>query len=177
MEARDELLTIAEISIGIAGFSGVIAAFLQRGGLHPLDRIRFVMLFAMAFTTLVLAYTPIVVSHLVDGTSLIWAYSSATMIGVWFASVLSGFLFLIPELRRDPSNNGRIPMVLLAVPSILNLAVQCLNASGWLWVPGFVAYLFGLFVYLYASGLMFVFVIMFRPSEPVAQQDTKPDVE
>ncbi len=177
MEAREELLTIAEISIGIAGFSGVIAAFLQRGGLHPLDRVRFVMLFGTAFTTLVLAYVPIVVSHLVDGTAQIWSYSSAVMIVVWITSIIFGIRFLIPELRRDHSNKSRTPGALIAIPSILNLGAQCLNAGGWLWAPGFVAYLFGLFVYLYASGLMFVFVIMFRPSESAAQQSDQADVE
>jgi hypothetical protein len=34
MEAREELLTIAEIAVGLAGFSGVVVAFLQRGGLR-----------------------------------------------------------------------------------------------------------------------------------------------
>ena len=176
MEAREELLTIAEISIGIAGFSGVIAAFLQRGGLHPLDRVRFAMIFAFSFTTLVLAYVPIVVSHLLDETSGIWVHSSAVMIVVWVASVAAALHFLFPELRRNPSKN-ETPRLLLVIPSILNLGVQILNVGGWLWSPGFVAYLFGLFVYLYASGLIFVFTIMFRPSESAAQQRVEPDVE
>ena len=50
-EGREELLTVAELAIGIAGFAGVIAAFLQRGGLHPVDRGRFVTLLSAAFGT------------------------------------------------------------------------------------------------------------------------------
>jgi len=169
MEVREELLNIAEISIGIAGFSGVIAAFLQSGGLHPLDRIRFVMLFAMSFATLVLAYVPIVVSQFLDEAPQIWAWSSGVMIAVWIASVGSAFYFLIPELKKS-TDQGNLPGALLWGPSFLNLAVQALNAGGWLWAPGFVAYLFGLFVYLYASGLMFVLVIMFRPTDLAADR-------
>ena len=166
MEAREELLNIAEIAIGIAGFSGVIAAFLQRDGLHPLDRVRFVNLFATAFSTLALAYVPIVVSHLLDGNGEIWRYSSAVMIVFWFMNSLFGLLFVFPELRKDTVNTAKYPSVLLLIPSFLNLGTQCFNVGGWFWDPGFVPYLFGLFVYLYAAGLMFVYVILFRPAEP-----------
>ena len=164
MEVREELLNIAEIAIGIAGFSGVIAAFLQRGGLHPVDRVRFVNLFATAFATLALAYVPIVISHLVHGAGQIWPYSSAVMIVVWFMSITLGFLFVVPRIRANVENARKYPYLLIMIPSILNLGTQCLNVGGWLWEPGFIAYLFGLFVYLYAAGLMFVFVILFRPT-------------
>jgi hypothetical protein len=177
MDARDELLTIAEISIGIAGFSGVIAAFLHRDVLHPVDRARFVMLFGLAFTTVGLAYVPIVVSRLFEEAVQIWTYSSAVLVAVWCATVTLGYLFLIPELRRDDANRTGYQGVLIAVPSVLNLAAQCLNVGGWLWDPGFLAYLFGLFVYLYASGLMFIFVIMYRPSGSGVQQGVESERE
>ena len=178
MEVRDELLSIAEISIGIAGFSGVIAVFLQRGGLHRLDRARFVFLFAMAFITLALAYVPIVVSHLVDDVNQIWPYSSAVMIIVWFMTVGFGLRYVNPALRGELEKEPNYPLLIIMIPSILNLGTQCLNLSGWLWEPGFVAYLFGLFVYLYAAGLQFVYIILFRPAESSATQQTvEPDVE
>ena len=178
MEVRDELLTIAEIAIGIAGFSGVIAAFLERGGLHRVDRARFVFLFAMAFITLALSYVPIVVSHLVDDVNQIWPYSSAVMVIVWFMTVGSGFRYVNPALRGEMERDLNYTYLLIMIPSILNLVTQCLNLSGWLWEPGFVAYLFGLFVYLYAAGLLFVYIILFRPVElSAAQQGVEPDVE
>ena len=166
MDVRDELLTIAEIAIGIAGFSGVIAAFLQRDGLHQLDRVRFINLFATTFTILVLAYVPIAISHLIADSDRIWSYSSGVMAIVCFLG--SGFTYrlVLPELRTYiPYQSRRLTFALLGVPTLSNLGIQCLNLGGWLWEPGFLAYLFGLFVYLYAAGVMFVFVILYRPPD------------
>lgn len=66
MEGADELLTIAELSIGIAGFSGVVAAFLQNGGLHPFDRSRFINLFSLSFSTLIPAFVPLLLENAVS---------------------------------------------------------------------------------------------------------------
>jgi hypothetical protein len=162
LEHREELLTIAEISIGIAGFSGVMAAFLQSGGLFKLDRVRFVNLFAMAFSTLTLAYVPIVVFEL---SQSVWLYSSAVMIAFWFFNMGLGLFYVFPELRAEAGNNGKLASALIFVPSFLNLGTQTLNVMGWLWEPNFLAYLLGLFVYLYAACLMFVFIVLYRPVE------------
>ncbi len=42
MEASDELLTIAELAVGLAGFSGVVVAFTRQGELSLTDRYRFI---------------------------------------------------------------------------------------------------------------------------------------
>ena len=167
MEVRDELLTIGEIAIGIAGFSGVIAAFLQHGGLHPVDRVRFVNLFTAAFSTLFLAFVPIAISHLTAESDRLWISSSLVMTLVWLFN-LAVSARAIPQIRRHLSVNPTLPRALVGVPAIMNLGVQILNAGGWLWEPGFLAYLFGLFVYIYSAGLMFVFVILYRPDSESA---------
>jgi len=170
LDVRDELLTIAEIAIGIAGFSGVIAAFLQRDGLHQLDRVRFINLFATTFTILVLAYVPIVISHLVTDNDRIWSYSSAVMAIVWFLGTGFTYRLVLPEIRTYiPYQSRRLAIPVLGIPTLSNLGIQCLNIGGWLWEPGFLAYLFGLFIYLYGAGVMFVFVILYRP--PAAPAD------
>lgn len=165
MDALDELLTIAEISVGIAGFSGVIAAFLQRDGLPPLDRVRFINLFSVVFTTLTLAFAPIALHHLGIQTDRLWMYSSSVMVFAWFINVVVGVRYVIPAIKEHLGAGYGGPMNAITIPSALNLLVQLLNLSGWLWEPGFPAYLFGLFVYLYASGVMFVFVVLYRPNE------------
>jgi len=154
------------MAIGIAGFSAVIAAFLQRGALDRLDRVRFVNLVVTAFATVVLAYVPLAVSRLIEDTAQIWAYSSAVMIAVWFLSVAFAVRYVTPVLRTDLANEGRYARPLLGIPSALNLGTQCLNVGGWFWEPGFVPYLLGLFVYLYAAGALFVYMIVFRPAPP-----------
>jgi hypothetical protein len=166
LEVREELLTIAEIAIGIAGFSGVIAVFLQRDGLHELDRVRFINLFATAFTTLALSYVPIVVSHLAAEPEQIWRYSGGVMIVVWFVGSSLSYKRVFPTIRKHISDRT-LPFSLLVIPAVMNLGIQIFNLGGWLWEPQFLAYLFGLFAYLYAAGLMFVYVILYRPHDGI----------
>ena len=116
MDVREELLTIAEISIGIAGFSGVIAAFLQRDGLHSLDRVRFVNLFATAFTTLILSFAPIVIAHLGFDEGGVWAHSSAVMVVSWFTNSSLAYLYVVPEISKYMGAKIRYPRMFFGDP-------------------------------------------------------------
>jgi len=164
LEVREELLTIAEISIGIAGFSGVMAVFLQQGGLHIVDRLRFINLFTTAFSTLVLTFVPIAFSHAGVQGERLWVYSSLVMTFAWALNSSLGARML-PYLREHVSHSLTLPRTAIIAPGVLNLVAQVLNVGGWFWEPGFLAYLFGLIVYMYAAGLMFVYVVLFRPHE------------
>ena len=160
LEHKDELLNIAEISIGIAGFSGVIAAFLQRGGLGRFDRVRFVNLFVTAFSLLILSYVPIVVAEL---STSVWFYSSLFMIGVGASHMIFGTLYILPVLNEDTGGSVMVPNTLIYVPSFASGLVQFFNVMGWFWDSSFLAYLFGLFVYLYAACLFFLLLVLYRP--------------
>ncbi len=63
MEASDELLTIAELAVGLAGFSGVVVVFRGQGGLRLVDRFRFLSVLSQALTVLVLAFVPFGFRH------------------------------------------------------------------------------------------------------------------
>ena len=52
-----------------------------------------------------------------------------------------------------------------AAPAVLNLGLQLANAFGFLLESGVVAYLFGLLIFLYTAGVLFVIVIVFRPAD------------
>jgi hypothetical protein len=54
--SEDALFTIAEMAIGVAGFSAIVAAFTGQGPLTATDRRRFVWLYAAAlpFVSIVL---------------------------------------------------------------------------------------------------------------------------
>jgi hypothetical protein len=160
----DELLTIAEISVGIAGFSGVVAAFLQREQLHRLDQARFVNLFVVAFATLFLAFVPLTFSHAGLSGMALWRWSSAAMVAVWLLNTWITVFFVYPVIRQQFSGTTRrVPSAMVGVPSALNLMVQILNLAGWFWEPGFLAFLFGLFVYLYCAAALFVYIVIYRP--------------
>ena len=163
MDFRNELLAIAQIAIAIAGFSGVVAASLQRDGLHVIDRFRFVAIFSLAFSALVLAFVPIALVHLGFDSVRLWRVSSSVLVAAWFAGALPG-AYIIRQVISAVEVESHIPTALLLIPSILNLLVQIGNVGGWFWEPNFVAYLIGLFAYLFVAGLSFVYVVLFRPS-------------
>ena len=162
MDGRDELLTIAEIAVGLAGFSGVIAAFTRRGDLSAADRLRFVSLFVTAFAALVLAFVPIALAYGGFQAENLWRLSSLIMV---FTS-LTGIVFYpfgLRTVRKEIETHSVLTPLFLLVPALINLVVQLVNAGAWIWQPNFVPYLIGMLIYLYAAGLVFVFIVLFRP--------------
>jgi hypothetical protein len=165
MGVSDELLTIAELAIGIAGFSGVIAAFLQRGGLHPFDRFRFVNLFATAFIALVLAFVPLLLEDIVPSANELWRISSGIMIGAWLLNAWFTIQFVMPLIRENVSSPSSLPTMSIWGISLVNLSVQILNVLGFFWNPRPEAFVFGLLVYLVVAGYLFAYIILYRPDE------------
>lgn len=158
------MLNIAQIAVGLAGVSGVVAAFLQRGGLPAADRLRFVALFATAFIALILAFVPIALWYAGLEQVLLWRLSSALM-------TLFGIVGLVsypPGLRLVQSHleiTARVWQTLLLVPAIANVLLQLANTVTWFWQPGFLPYLVGMLVWLYTAGLEFVTIVLYRPQE------------
>jgi len=169
VDVREELLTIAEIAVGLAGFAGVVAAFMHRVDTPRADRIRFVNLFAAAFATIVLAYTPLVFLHLGVRGEDVWVRSSVVMLLAWFinSAIGSRVTRIFDEVDfgglDGSANRVWIARSIIIGPALVNLVVQLLNVGGWWWSPSFVAYLFGLFVYVYSTMVMFVYMVLFRP--------------
>ena len=152
-----------ELQFGLAGFSGVIAGFLQRDGLSPADRIRFLALFGSAFAALVLAFVPIALAYSGFKNQDIWQISSATMVFALLVGLVP-FPFGQRTIRKEFKTTTLLPTVFLLVPSGINLAIQLVNAGGWIWQPNLVPYLIGMLVYLYAIAFFFVVIVLFRPT-------------
>jgi len=164
LEAREELLTIAQIAVGLAGVSGVVAAFLQRGGLPAADRLRFVALFATAFIALILAFVPIAFWYAGLGQVPLWRLSSAAM--AFFGMVgLVSYPVGLRLVRASLAITARVWQTMLLIPTIANLLLQFANSVTWFWQPGFLPYLVGMLVWLYTSGLVFVTIVLYRPQD------------
>jgi hypothetical protein len=75
MTPEDSLLAIAEVGIGLAGFSGLVAAFVQHSGQswRPDQKARIVLLIVLSFGVIVSALTPYALSGVTTAPSLVWA--------------------------------------------------------------------------------------------------------
>jgi hypothetical protein len=69
MEAADELLTISELAIALAGFSGVVAAFGHSNGIGRSQRFYFIALVIVALSTVILAFVPFLLH---SGGVMVW---------------------------------------------------------------------------------------------------------
>ena len=165
MNAEDALVTIAEMAIGVAGFSAIVGAFSSDRSLSISDRRRFVWLFTNAFAAAFLAFVPVLLSELFSSEFNLWRYSSAAMAIVWgFAAAA----WIFDELRQDratrsaPKGFWQGPAAL--VPSFLNAVLQLVNASGLFWEPAATAYTAGTLVWLYCAAITFASMVLERPT-------------
>ena len=170
LEVRDELLTIAEIAIGITGFTAIIVAFLQRDGLHEFDRVRFVSLFLVSLATLNLAFLPIAISHLTSDGATIWSYSSSVFLvaGLVFDAAYTYRVVFPLILQHSTFRRARLPWAVFFVLTPVHYGVQFLNVTGWFWEPNFLPYLLGLLFGLFSAALWLILIVLYRPVDPSA---------
>ncbi|MEM7099022.1 MAG: hypothetical protein AAF541_12245 [Pseudomonadota bacterium] len=79
MTGEGTLWVIAEISIGFAGFTGVVAVFGQQTW-SALNRYRFTALWATSLTTMLFALFPLLLSYCGLTEPKVWRYSSVVIV-------------------------------------------------------------------------------------------------
>ena len=165
MEASDTLLTLAEISLGLAGFAGIVVVFGRGpGALPPADSLRLVALVGASFGTLFLSLIPIALGFVGVAEPELWQWSSAMMI----ALVVPAHLLAFSRIRRDAAEIFEVlPVFMLPIGAsffVANWVAQILNVLGTAWVPSFGVYLFGLILYLLFAAFQFARMLFVRPS-------------
>ncbi len=88
MELRDELLTVAELAVGIAGFSAIVAAFFRGRRLSNVDIERFRGLLVVAGSAVALAFIPSLLESSGFSGSTLWRVASGLMIAAWFTAMI-----------------------------------------------------------------------------------------
>jgi hypothetical protein len=157
MREESLLLTIAEISIGFAGFAGIVTLFGRRadGTWSSIDRIRFRALIRFALTSLFAALLPLASYYVASDHVSPWRFSSAVF-GVWLLYVCWGGTRATLEARDsdDPEANLRGGWIIVGLSGLAS-AVLFLNALEIVFRGGGGPYLFVLFLALSGAGLFF----------------------
>jgi len=77
----ESLLTIAELALGLAGFSGVILVFSgSPDAMHPMDRLRMRLLLAMSLGAMILGVLPSGIALLGAEGDTLWRICSGAMV-------------------------------------------------------------------------------------------------
>jgi hypothetical protein len=163
MREEGLLLTIAEISIGFAGFAGIVALFGRRaaGAWSAVDRIRFNALIGYALTSLFAALLPLAFYYVASDHVSPWKASSAL-----FGVVLLGFCrrgiraTLEARASEDSEANIRGGWILAGLAALAS-ALLFLNALGIVFQGNGAPYLFALFLVLSGAGYFFSRLLRF----------------
>jgi hypothetical protein len=101
MQAREELLGIAQIAVALIGFSSLISVFGSRGsaGLQPRDFAGLAMVLGAGALALIFSLLPLPLAHLGLSETTLWTLASATFSATSFA-VLGVFLSVNRRLNR-----------------------------------------------------------------------------
>ena len=158
----DALFTIAEVAVGITGFSGIVLAISHRpGALDPFDASRIFLLLAAGVATIVVSLFPVGLHAAGVASGSIWRWSSASMVVVNLGVIAGG-------LRAGPwvvSARDWVIAPVLLTATLFNLAAQILNATGLVFHGSFSVFFFGLLWWVTFSGTQFVLIIFVRPRD------------
>jgi hypothetical protein len=153
MEHAEALLTIAQISLGLAGFGGV---FVAMGGVRaaerrPADAYRLILLMSTALTTLVLSLLPVALQALGVPPGTLWPVSNGLQ-----AALLAALLVVFQRLRRSHREEIRAgeagPVAVgIYVLAVVTLGAELASAAGAFQSRAAGVFLLGL-VFLVAFG-------------------------
>jgi hypothetical protein len=147
MNPQDILITIAEISIGLAGFSGLVAAFTQKQnrGWRSDQKTRIVFLIALSFGMIVTSLLPFAISDWSSEPRHVWGIPM-----VLYSTIVLGLLAYWITVSRKNGYQIQFPLAsypILVVGTVLQILVLI---SG---LGLFMPYSPGLFVYVFLALL------------------------
>ena len=165
----ESLATIAELGIGLAGFSSIVVALGYRSQrLGSLDRMRVIGLLLGSLGASLFATLPIVLADAGNAPSTIWRASSTAL-----AAGLAGLLAYAFVARRDlsePESAALHPAMWFLIIGGFSVFIPVLawNAVGLRSAPSSGPYLSALYFLLVYSTAQFFRVLLVRPADPPA---------
>lgn len=160
MDHFDALVIIAELALGIAGFSGVVVALGARPGVWPkVDRLRLATLLASSLGALFLALIALMLLMLKVGDGLVWKISSLLMALLLFVMLIT----IVPgawSITRNTTGITSPYSVAVFIPTVVVAAgtvlVQLSSTAGLISIDAFGVLFGGLVILLIISGTQFV---------------------
>src|SRR5256886_11648130 len=164
MNGADILTTIAELAVGVTGFSGIVIAFNRAPGrLSDLEAYRILILFSTSLAALFFPLVPFALFHLGWSDLAIWRTGNALIVTFEIVFLL---IFLGP-VRRFWRRHREIFNIwlysFLAVGHVVSAVTQFFSAIGWSNRQALSIFLFGLLWLLFHSAFQFGRMIFVQP--------------
>lgn len=164
MDAAASLSTIAGAALGIAGFSGIMTAFMQRPGrLTTVETYRVGVLLGVSFGGLFLALVPLVLERFGVAEPVLWSRASAVML---LYSLVAVSAFLVSSrliARRSPDIFNWFLFGAIAIGHVVNFGLQAVNAFRPVPDSASGIYVLGLVWYLVHAAVQFSRMLLVQP--------------
>ena len=165
VEHNDILLTAAEVSISLAGFTGIIVIFARgRGVWSTVDRFRIKAALGGSVGAAFLALLPSALILLELEGATLWRVSS----GLFIAYVVSVGIWQLPDARQLSEEDidtlkepGRMFLLTIGWTTIV---VHAANVVGVGMPPQVGIYFLGLFLFMIQAAFLFLRIVFVRPA-------------
>jgi len=163
VDPTELLATIAELALGLAGFSGVMTAFMQRPGrLTEVEAYRIAVLLGVSLGALFLSLVPLALMQFGLDAGAVWRSAGLCMVGY---AVVGGALYLRASwrvARHAPEIFNRSVFVALAAGHVANIALQLAALTVLEPSPG--PYAVGLVWFMLHAAVQFARILFVQPS-------------
>jgi len=153
---KDLLLTIAEVSVGLAGFSAIVGLLGNRSGRSDIkvDSLRLQVMLEIALLVAVAAFLPVLISLFEFEVWTTWRIATAGWLMLAIPSEIIAWFRTrdMPDMKLDQLNVNTVNWVFCLVSDAIMFVVMigCFEARAG------ALYLLALLMYLAAAGILFV---------------------
>ena len=163
LQGSDALSTIAEVGLGLAGFTGILVALGRSPGAFSRPEVlRLLLLLVTSFGAVFLSLLPFAIHESGVTGSACWRLSSALLAA--FTSVPLAYLGY--RVRRHRDEFGRVlshtVFAIVGIGSSIIVVLQLFNVAGLGAPPRLGPYLFGLLWLLFVASLQFARILFVR---------------
>lgn len=164
MNGAEILTTIAQLAVGVTGFSGIAIVFNRPPGrLNEFEAFRLLILFMNSLAAMFLSLIPFAFFYMRWNDTTIWRTGSA-LAALFEVAFLWMFL---PSVRRFWRRYREVFNIAIfaffASVHTINLALQSLSAGGWNGGRALSIFVFGLLWLLFHSAFQFGRIIFVQP--------------
>ena len=162
MEGESILQTMAEVSVALAGFTGVVAAFGQRREQwSATDTLRFRVMLGTSLSALGFSILPFAVHHMGAEPTATWGISSAILAGFFVIMVLVDTRRMRQlGATKDAAFRMWVPLLGFSLASVA-IVSQVLNALSIGFHRSFGPYFLALCCMLLVCAIMFIRLLSF----------------
>ena len=163
MNPSETLSTVAELALGLAGFTGVLVVLgRQPGRFSPAESFRLAVLLVGSLSALFLSLVPLILHDFGLAGVHLWRVSS----GLMATSLLCSGAYLAKPLARFRGSESEAysawVLASLTGGAAFVLILQVVNLTGFLWPTGQGPYSFGLLFLLAGAVVQFVRILFVR---------------